>query len=682
MTICSRCRRTYDDGVRFCPADGEVVTPVAEPASDPYLGKVLMGQFEITALAGRGAMGTVYRAEQTTMGRTVAVKILRSDLLSEPPVVKRFLREARASARLSHPNIVTVHLVGETDHGVPFIVMEYVDGGSLGALCEKEGVLSPRRAIHIARQIASALCEAHGHGIVHRDLKPENILLVDKRRAIDQVKVLDFGIAKIGRTEGSDTSGITRDGTIFGTPHYIAPEQAGGQEVDARADIYSLGVVLFRMVTGRLPFEGTSGMQVLLRHLREAPPKPRSIRPDVPIALEALILHALEKERSERIQDAERFLAGLATVEAGLGEDASRTMLGVAVPRGESKAASGRSGPKRDARSEERSGGQAAGDITPGASGSSLRINDARDRDPRADSPADSMNFPPDTTATVAPVDDLDDDELQPDRPRRFVLWGAIGVIALGLGIGLLYELRGGAPGLAADGGVAHASVDLGPPALALLFDEHVVSEGPLAMRLGFKQPPIAGGNAKLRVTVDGQSGGVSDARLEVTLRAGAGHDETIAAWAEPGVAGAYLADVEFHAAGRHHLVVVATPRVGTPVRSAFDFDVTPAHSPVPLPIPLRERPRRDRRSATGAPAKADDEAAGDQLDPVVIPPSSPSIAPVKPHGLGPGPGASLRGPESMTGDALLRTPQPAVATPISDESSSDSDPYKILDHR
>src|SRR5581483_3625326 len=234
------------------------------------------------------AMGTVYRAYQRTMDRVVAVKILRRELLKEPEVVRRFLREARAAAKLQHPNIVTVHLVGETDDGVPFLVMEHVDGVSLEMICEAQGAQPASRVVALGRQIASALAEAHAVGIIHRDLKPANILVTDRSRTPDQVKVLDFGIAKI--VQGADQSLVTRDGVIFGTPHYIAPEQAAGGDIDQRADLYSLGVILFRLSTGRLPFEGSQGMQVVLKHLREAPPRPRQIAPEMPPALEQLIL--------------------------------------------------------------------------------------------------------------------------------------------------------------------------------------------------------------------------------------------------------------------------------------------------------------------------------------------------------------------------------------------------------
>jgi serine/threonine-protein kinase len=323
VTFCPRCRRSFDDSVSFCPVDGAQVSQLGGSGAldDRNLGQTLLNQFEILDVCGRGAMGTVYRAHQRTMDRIVAVKILRRELLQEPDVVKRFVREARAAAKLQHPNIVTVHMVGETDDKLPFLVMEYIDGVSLEAVCDGAGSLGLQRAVRISRQIASALEEAHAGGIIHRDLKPANILLHERGKQTDRVKVLDFGIAKIVQPDGAAESIITRDGMIFGTPHYIAPEQATGSEVDAGADLYSLGIIMFRLVTGRLPFEGTAGMQVVLRHLREAPPSARSLNPAVPAALDALILHCLAKDRAQRPAGAEVILSELAWIEEALPPD-------------------------------------------------------------------------------------------------------------------------------------------------------------------------------------------------------------------------------------------------------------------------------------------------------------------------------------------------------------------------
>ncbi len=299
MRICPRCRHRYEDDASFCPKDGAQLVEV----SDHYIGQTFLDQFEIREVWGCGSMGTVYKAWQKNMEREVAIKVLRKDLVDDPRLIKRFHREAKASARLSHPNIITVHLVGETDDGVPFLAMEFLQGQSLDDLCLAAGPLPNVRAINITRQILAALAEAHGQNIVHRDLKPENILLIDKKQAPDFVKVLDFGIAKI--LHADEESLLTQTGAIFGTPYYLAPEQAAGSDIDHRCDLYALGVILFRMLTGQLPFQGHSSIAVLVKHLKEPPPRPQTIIPSITDSLDYIVLKALEKSQETRWQTAE-----------------------------------------------------------------------------------------------------------------------------------------------------------------------------------------------------------------------------------------------------------------------------------------------------------------------------------------------------------------------------------------
>ncbi|HRI52625.1 MAG TPA: serine/threonine-protein kinase, partial [Pseudomonadota bacterium] len=313
MTECTHCRKRYDDSVRFCPVDGFAVAPVAEP----FIGRLLMGQFQIQSVCGHGATGTVYRAVQAGMERAVAVKVLRADLLKDADVVRRFVREARAGAKLNHQNIATVHLVGQTDEGVPFIVMEYVEGLALASILAVGKPLPLGRIAHLGTQIASALSEAHSQGIVHRDLKPENILLTERRGETDVVKVVDFGIAKMIAHAAPGEDPISRMGTVFGTPHYIAPEQASGQAVDGRADIYSLGCILYQMATGHVPFEGQAGLQVLLSQVRDKVPDPRMLNPRLGAPLAELILRMLEKAPADRPPTAE--LVGQALQELAAG---------------------------------------------------------------------------------------------------------------------------------------------------------------------------------------------------------------------------------------------------------------------------------------------------------------------------------------------------------------------------
>ena len=320
MRWCGRCRRRfYEVHASYCPYDGGRLETPEDPdpdGVDPLLGTTLLGQFHLVAPIGSGAMGTVYRAWQSGMERQVAVKLLRADLTHDLDLRRRFLREARAAARLAHPNIVCVHLVGETEHGDPYLVMEYLAGDTLDDLLEREEKLAPRRAVAIARQIACALSEAHAAGVVHRDLKPANIILTQRRATGEQVKIVDFGIAKIAHAallNGVSTR-LTREGLVFGTPHYIAPEQAQGAELDGRADLYSLGVLLYRMLSGHLPFDGAA-IAVLLAHISRAPRHLLEVAPDIDPRLAAIVMRCLAKNPKERFADAEGLAAALSALE-------------------------------------------------------------------------------------------------------------------------------------------------------------------------------------------------------------------------------------------------------------------------------------------------------------------------------------------------------------------------------
>ena len=315
MRICPQCQARYSDDTNFCATDGSPLSTALAPAHsdppDPLIGTRLLEQFEIVESCGAGAMGTVYRAYQETMDRFVAVKVLRADLMSDPLIVRRFHREARAAAQLAHPNIVSVFLVGQCPDGRPFMVMEFLEGPTLDKVLAQDGFLPVARTAHIGRQIAAALAEAHHHGIIHRDLKPANIALSQRRGSVDLIKVLDFGIAKI-INEGD--SHLTQAGTIFGTPYYLSPEQAGGAPLDRRCDLYSLGVVLYELATGQLPFRGQSSVDVLVKHLKEEPAPPRALRPELPESFEALILKALAKDPEQRWQNAEELIEALDTL--------------------------------------------------------------------------------------------------------------------------------------------------------------------------------------------------------------------------------------------------------------------------------------------------------------------------------------------------------------------------------
>ncbi len=259
------------------------MSTVDPPQSPP---RVLSGRYELAHLVARGGMAEVYRARDRLLDRPVALKVLFPELSVDRSFVERFRREAQAAANLSHPNIVPVFDWGE-DGGTYFIVMEFIDGRALSSILRTAGPLHPDRAAEIGADVAGALAYAHRHGVIHRDVKPGNVLITDE----GTVKVTDFGIARAINTEES----LTQTGAVMGTATYFSPEQAEGVGVDARSDIYSLGVVLFEMVTGRPPFLGESPVAVASKHVRENPPAPHEINPSVPPNFEAIIAKCMAK---------------------------------------------------------------------------------------------------------------------------------------------------------------------------------------------------------------------------------------------------------------------------------------------------------------------------------------------------------------------------------------------------
>src|SRR5580700_4732116 len=270
-----------------------------EPVQTP---RVFSNRYELTHLIARGGMAQVYRARDRQLDRPVALKVLFPELSVDRAFVERFRREAQAAANLSHPNIVPVFDWGE-DNGAYFIVMEFVDGRALSAVLRESGPLPPQQSATIAAHVASALAFAHRHGVVHRDVKPGNVLIT----ADGTVKVTDFGIARAMNTEES----LTQTGAVMGTAAYFSPEQAEGKGVDARSDIYSLGVVLYEMAVGRPPFTGDSPVAVASKHVRDAPVLPREANPAVPMALEAIVMMAMAKNPDDRYRSAEELRADL-----------------------------------------------------------------------------------------------------------------------------------------------------------------------------------------------------------------------------------------------------------------------------------------------------------------------------------------------------------------------------------
>ncbi len=284
-------------------------TPQASsvPPADPLVGTTFAGRYRIVGKLGEGAMGAVYLGEHLRMGRRDAIKVLRGPLTEDAESVARFLRGARNVSRVRHPNVCTVYDFGDTEDGLQFLAMEYVEGESLRDLLEREGPLPPERAAHVAVQVAEALEAAHRAGIVHRDLKPANVMVAREWDGSDQVKVVDFDIAK-GSQEGEEGE-VTRLGFVVGTPEYMSPEQLMGERLDGRSDVYSLGILFFRMLAGVLPFRSTAPHELMVERLTQAPLRLEEAAPGRPFppGLQAAVDRALERKASERQPSASAF---------------------------------------------------------------------------------------------------------------------------------------------------------------------------------------------------------------------------------------------------------------------------------------------------------------------------------------------------------------------------------------
>ena len=302
MTVvsCPACSERVEDGLRFCPHCGFQFGKAKQARRDPMLGRTIAGNFRLLDTIGQGAMGTIYRAEQLSLGKTVVIKLLHRHLLGDKTLSKRFHREARAASMLNHPNVIQIIDFGQADGGLLYIAMEYVPGRDLAEVLFREYPLDSRRAIHLLRQTCFALDEAHANGVLHRDLKPENIMVSDRRNMTDFVKVLDFGIAKLQDSDSGPNTFQTVAGVVCGTPEYMSPEQARGEKLDGRTDLYALGVIVYQLLTNQLPFEADSALGVVTKHLSEKPVPPTRYAADVPRGLEALCLTLLAKDRRMR----------------------------------------------------------------------------------------------------------------------------------------------------------------------------------------------------------------------------------------------------------------------------------------------------------------------------------------------------------------------------------------------
>ncbi|MGN6392893.1 MAG: serine/threonine-protein kinase, partial [Gemmatimonadales bacterium] len=320
--ICPECGDTFEGDIRFCPRDG---ASLRVGSAEGLIGQVIADRYRILQKLGEGGMGRVYLAEHIHMGRRCAVKVMSPTLLHDPDSISRFAREAANASRINHPNVAAIYDYGQTADRIVYLAMELVEGGSLAQVLERERALQAWRAVEIAQQTADALTAAHELGIVHRDLKPDNIMLARARTGSDLVKVVDFGIAK-AKKGGHQT--VTRTGFVVGTPAYMSPEQVLGDELDGRSDVYSLGCILFEMLTGQRAFAGPSGEVVIRKRLTENPPPPSHLRSDLGENLDAIVTRAMARSPEHRFGSAELHEA----LQAVAAQSASQTWWRAGAP--------------------------------------------------------------------------------------------------------------------------------------------------------------------------------------------------------------------------------------------------------------------------------------------------------------------------------------------------------------
>ncbi|MFY9221915.1 MAG: protein kinase [Blastocatellia bacterium] len=308
---CPKCKKAFPSEKSFCPYDGSAL---ANASQTDFVSFQIDSKYQIDEKIGEGTTGTIYKATHLQLQAPVAVKLMRRDLVNNPTAVERFRREAYAAMKIRHPNAIAVMDFGITSDELVYVVMEFLIGCSLSERLKEKGRFSVIEANNVIQQICAVLNVAHKRGIVHRDLKPDNIF-IHKEDGQEIVKVVDFGIAKLIQVlDGMSASDLTGMGSVIGTPHYISPEQCTARAVDPRSDIYSVGIILYRILTGKLPFEGPNSIAVIYKQVTEMPQPINEICPDIPPLINAVVMHALEKDPDRRPKDITTFARELSAV--------------------------------------------------------------------------------------------------------------------------------------------------------------------------------------------------------------------------------------------------------------------------------------------------------------------------------------------------------------------------------
>jgi serine/threonine-protein kinase len=446
------------------------------------------GNYEVMSKLGEGAMGCVFLAHHPVIGKRVALKVIHPELADNEEMIARFFNEARAVTQIGHENIVDVQDFGQTPEGDSFIVMELLEGVGLGDRMKADGAFSIPRATHIALQIADGLAAAHARGIIHRDLKPDNIILINRGGDPDFVKILDFGLAKLSGPGAGLMQHKTKTGSLLGTPYYMAPEQAEGRkDVDHRVDVYGLGCILFQLVTGRVPFPGEGFGEVLVKQLREPPPLPSRLNPQVPPALEKIILHALAKKPDFRFKSMDEFRSALRDPERfAMTLDASPDKLtpgeGLPAPVLPSSApaprAVPRAVPKAIASDAPTMQSQAPPEVQAAIA--------ARARNGAA--PNQMQTLPSQRNPTVAQPHLKKRREAQAGARRGLAIAVGVGLVVVAGALGSWLLLGGGG----ARGGNIAVTITTTPPGAEVVRGDEVVGHTPLVLKLPRGGEPVA----------------------------------------------------------------------------------------------------------------------------------------------------------------------------------------------
>jgi serine/threonine protein kinase/formylglycine-generating enzyme required for sulfatase activity len=368
MKICPQCGKDYDDSLQVCPNDRSQLILI-NPSDDPMLGKLIDDRYRLIRKIGEGGMGSIYRAVHIENLRVCAIKLMTGLSPGKDDAIARFKREARNSVRIDSAHAVTVYDSGQTDEGLLFLAMEFIDGKALSRIIAEERVLPIERVIHITNQIAEALAAAHALPMIHRDLKPDNIMITRKGSNTDFVKVLDFGIAKALADPGGDN--LTKTGFVLGTPVYMSPEQLLGEELDPRSDIYSLAIIVYEMLSGRLPFDGDNPQAVMMKRVMSEPVHLRAVAPTVSESVERAVMAGLTRNRDSRIATVEAFASELSRGTYSGTQIMGGVVTGQLSPSGEGRTTAQFGGQQTRVDSSPAFTGQSQSSATSGARGNS-----------------------------------------------------------------------------------------------------------------------------------------------------------------------------------------------------------------------------------------------------------------------------------------------------------------------